>query len=322
MIAELRGLAEAGPFTPEDWVGSTVARFGSDGAGLSRLTDGRLLRDAIAERPQAYLGQAHVARFGADPQLLVKLLNPGQRIPVHAHPGREFARRHLGLAHGKTEAWIMVGTSAPRPLVYLGFRQAVTVERLHAWVRSQDSAAILDALNPIPVEPGDAILVPAGAPHAIGAGILLVELQEPADLSVLMEWRDLDVDGERDGHLGLGFEVALGCVDRTAFTPDRLESLRRGRAEENAGPVRPLFPAAAAPFFRAERIRPAGGEVRIECQYSILVVVDGRGRLQPSSGPPLELGRGDTILVPHGAGDCLLTGSIDCIRCMPPQAGA
>src|SRR5919197_5489370 len=101
-IARFRGAAAAEEDVPEDWVGSATAAFGSDTDGLSRLPDGRLFRDALAADPEPFLGRAHVGRFGADPALLVKLLDAGQRLPVHVHPDDEFAREHLDTKFGKT----------------------------------------------------------------------------------------------------------------------------------------------------------------------------------------------------------------------------
>ncbi len=118
-IAALRG-TEPADHTPEEWIGAANTTF--DGSrGLSRLADGRLVRDALEADPEAFLGPAHVRRFGADPALLVKLLDAGQRLPVHFHPGREFAARELGLAHGKTEAWLIVEAD-PGASVHVGSR--------------------------------------------------------------------------------------------------------------------------------------------------------------------------------------------------------
>jgi mannose-6-phosphate isomerase len=58
----------------------------------------------------------------------------------------------------------------------------------------------------------------------------------------------------------------------------------------------------------------------LEAQYAILVATDGAGELRPSSGDPLPVRRGDTILIPYAAGECFLSGPVDCIRCMPPQS--
>ena len=71
--------------------------------------------------PENWLGATHVATFGADTALLVKLLDAGQRLPVHCHPSNEFAAAHLDSRYGKTEAWIVVGTTGADPTVHIGF---------------------------------------------------------------------------------------------------------------------------------------------------------------------------------------------------------
>lgn len=309
-IAELRGdpTADTGP---EDWVASTTARFGAAPAGLTALPDGVLLRDAVAADPVGWLGAAHVAEFGADTALLVKLLDAGQRLPVHCHPSNGFAASHLDCRHGKTEAWLVIGTTGPDPTVYAGFRSEVPAERVARWVDEQDGPAMLAALNPIPVRPGDAVFVPAGLPHAIGAGVFIVELQQPTDFSVTLEWRGFlpDPDG---WHLGLGREAALSCVDRSAWSADRLSGLIR-RTDDRPGP---LLPADADPFFRADRVR-AG-----VCgpSFAVLVVLAGSGELRTSGGV-LPVRRGSTVVVPFGAGEVELRGDVVAVRCRPPLPG-
>jgi mannose-6-phosphate isomerase len=317
-IASFRGIPSTDDRAPEDWVGSTATMFGANGAGLSALPDGQLLRDAIAADPVAYLGPAHAAQYGADPALLVKLLDAGERLPVHFHPDQAFAQSRLGLVHGKTEAWLVVETRAERPTVWLGFQDDVDLDVLAGWVDRQERASMLEALNELTVGPGDCIFVPAGLPHAIGEGIFLVELQEPSDLSVLLEWTGFEVDGARDGHLGLGFDVALENVRRSALRGEELTELKRqtAAAPESRPGARTLLSPAASSFFRAERLRPAPA-VTLEPAFSILVVVDGEGRLETDGGT-VRLSRGETLLVPHAAGHGELTGLVDVIRCLPP----
>ena len=316
-IDELRGMAPeaAGAFLPEDWVGSTTTAFGSAGDGLTRLEDGRTLRAAIGEDPEGFLGRRHADAYGADPALLVKLLHAGQRLPVHLHPDRDFARRHLDCPWGKTEAWVVIGADGPEPVVHLGFREPMDPGRLAELVSGQRVDALLASLNAVPVASGDTVLVPAGTPHAIGQGVLLVELQEPTDFSVLLEWDGFAIDGPRQGHLGLGFELALRAVDRSGRAPAELDRLRAGR-----GPVRPgverLFPEEADPFFRAERLRPDPAAA-LEAAFSILVVTDGSGRLETGGGS-LELARGDTALVPFAAGSGEVRGRLEAVRALPP----
>jgi mannose-6-phosphate isomerase len=317
-IASFRGIPSTDDHAPEDWIGSTATMFGADGAGLSALPDGRLLRDAIGADPVAYLGPAHTAQYGTDSALLVKLLDAGERVPVHFHPDEEFARSHLGFPHGKTEAWVIVETRGERATVWLGFREDVELDVLAGWVDRQDRAAMLDALNELTVARGDCIFVPAGFPHALGEGVFLLELQEPSDLSVLLEWTGFDIDGRRDGHLGLGFDVALQSVRRDAVRGDELAELqqRTAVAPEARPGARTLLPAAANSFFRAELLHPAPA-VSLEPAFSIVVVVDGDGRLETEGGT-VTLSRGSSLLVPYAAGSGELTGSVDAIRCLPP----
>jgi mannose-6-phosphate isomerase len=320
-IDELRGTRPqaAGEVLPEDWIGSTTTASGSATDGLTRLEDGRTLREAIQADPEGFLGQRHADAYGASPALLVKLLHAGERLPVHSHPDRDFARRHLGCPWGKTEAWVIIGANGPEPVVHLGFREAMHLDRLTELVEEQQVKALLASLNTIPVAPGDTVLVPAGIPHAIGEGVLLVELQEPTDFSVLLEWDGFAVDGRRQGHLGLGFDLALRCVDRSSWSPAELARLRDRR-----GPVRPgverLLPAEADRYFRAERLRPDPAAA-LEAAFSTLVVTHGSGRLELPGGS-LDLDRGDTVLVPFAAGPGEIRGRLEAVRALPPSPEA
>jgi mannose-6-phosphate isomerase len=320
-IAELRGVPATDEHAPEDWVGSTSTAFGSDGSGLSRLPDGRLLRDALAADPEGFLGPAHAERLGPDTRLLVKLLDAGERLPVHFHPGRAFAREWLGSEHGKTEAWVIVSAD-PGADVRLGFHADVDVATVRDWIDRQDGDAMLAALRRVPVVAGDALLVPAGTPHAIGAGILLVELQEPTDFSVLMEMEPFGLTRGDGADLGLGWERALEALDTSGWDEAQLAAMRGRRrpAEGRAGALE-LLPADADPYFRAELLRPDPVS-ELDPGFSILVVLGGSGALTASEGSEVPVSRGSTLLVPHAAGACRLTGTLEALRCRPPDPGA
>jgi mannose-6-phosphate isomerase len=293
-----------------------TTRFGSATQGLSVLGDGRLLRDAVEAEPLAWLGAAHVEAYGAETDLLVKLLDVGQRLVVHVHPDRAFAQRHLGCRHGKSEAWIVLETAGDASVVYLGFRREVAEDELRRWVDTQDTTAMLDALNVVPVAPGDAIFVPAGVPHAIGEGMLLVELQEPTDFSILMEWKGFDIDGVVDGHLDLGFDLALSCVDRSPRSSAEVDALR-GPVVDSARAR--LLPTAADPYFRAERLRD-GAE--LPAGFAVVVTIAGSGSLSTEHGGALPLTRGDTVAIPHAAGAARVDGDVELICCLPPDPTA
>lgn len=299
-------------------MGSTTTIFGEETRGLSALPEGRSLRDAVAVDPEAFLGAAHAERYGADPALLVKLLHAGERLPVHCHPSRAFSRRHLDCPFGKTEAWVIVEVEGDRPAVHLGFRHDVDEPLLAGWVERQETEAMLGALHTLDVAPGDAVLVPAGVPHAIGAGVLLVELQEPTDFSVFLEWEGF-LDGPVDGHLGIGYDLALTCVDRSGFGDEAV-----ARLHQHARAARELRPGAWSVFapegdmyFRAERLLPRP-RVALEPSFSILVILDGEGRLETEHGGDLSLRRGDTVLVPYASGAASVGGAVEAIRCLPP----
>jgi mannose-6-phosphate isomerase len=200
--------------------------------------------------------------------------------------------------------------AGPGAAVYLGFSRDVEAAELAGWVRDQDVEAMLGVTNRVPVAPGDSVLCPAGTPHAIGAGILLVELQEPTDWSILLQWRGFPL-GPGDATLGLPLEEALACVGRSALGADRLAALR-GRPL--AGAVGSLLPAEADPFFVAERIRSGG---RLPAGYSVLIVTRGGGAIAAEQGAPVPVGRGSTVLIPHAAGPCALAGDFAAIRCSP-----
>ena len=139
-------------------------------AGLSRLADGRVLRDAVEADSDRWLGAPHLERFGTSTGLLVKLLDTSERLPVHAHPSRAFARRHLGSPFGKTEAWVVLATRGDEAEVWLGLRDPVEPREYRRWIEAQDTDALLGSLHRLPVHAGDTLFVPAGVPHAIGAG--------------------------------------------------------------------------------------------------------------------------------------------------------
>ncbi|MUL42010.1 carbohydrate kinase [Streptomonospora sp. PA3] len=323
-IAELRGGPPRCERSPEEWLASATPRFGAAPAGLSRLEDGSLLRDAITAAPEAWLGPAHLARFGAQPELLAKLLHAGERLPVHLHPDRAFARRHLSCGHGKTEAWVVLGAE-PSTTVHLGFSAPVERGELAGLVERQDTAGLLARMHEVPLERGDTVVVPAGVPHALGAGAFVLEVQEPTDFSILLDWRDYALDGAREGHLGLGFDTALDAVRRTPLSRAEVEALRVPGAlsAEAADRPRPLLVAEAAPYFRADLLRPPQqAAVTVPAGFGVLVVLDGRGELHGFGTGAFETARGDVLALPYAAGPLRLSGPVTAVLCRPPGPSA
>jgi len=321
-LAELRG-GPGGHHRPEEWLASTTTRAGQPEQGLSRLADGTLLRDAIEADAAAWLGPDHVAAFGTSTELLVKLLDAGQRLPVHLHPNRAFSRRHLGLPHGKTEAWIVLDASEGAE-VRLGFADTMALSDVRALVDKQDSAALVGSLVARTVRPGDGVLVPAGLPHCIDAGIFVLELQEPTDLSILLEWDGFAVSGPDDAHLGLGLDTALQALELSALTPSDLDRLvlpgEDGVRDRGSG-LASLLPATADAYFRAHRVSGRSPEAPvIEAGFAVVLLTSDSGRLVTTAGDELVVTRGDVAVVPWAAGPWQLHGDVDALVCRPPVA--
>jgi len=308
-ITDFRGEPPAGDHEPEDWVASVTTVAGEQSVGRSSLPDGRLLAEALVADPVEWLGQAHVERWGADPLLLVKLLDAGQRLPVHAHPAGDFARRHLGRAHGKAEAWYILHGGE----VHLGLTRDVGDAELAGFLEPADGEELLDLMHQVTVKPGDVVYVPPGVLHAIGDGVFLVEVQEPEDLSILLEWAGFDLDGRRDGHLGLGYPLALQAVERRGRSSEEVARLVRP-----AGTGASVLPAEADAYFRMERVM-IDGAAELAPGFAVLVVTDGSLTLETAAGV-LDLPRGTTAVAPHSAGTLRVSGRGELLACRPPSA--
>jgi mannose-6-phosphate isomerase len=322
-IDRFRG--EPGAAGPEDWVGSVtpfpanLLPAGADRSiGVSRLGDGGLLDVAVRADPVGWLGPSLAGLYETEPGLLVKLLDAGERLPVHCHPTRAFAQAHLGSRFGKNEGWIVIAAE-PEARIWLGFVREATIGELRHWVDTQDAAAMLAVLNKLEVVAGDVFYVPAGLPHAIGPGVTIVELQEPTSFSILAEHDPFGVNAH-DATLGLGWEVALSCFDLSATTGAKLQSLRPAMhtvASVSGGTVSRLFGEEAEPYFQAYRARSVSSLPLGPAEFRVLVVEQGEGRIAFAGGA-VGVKAGETWVVPHGAGQLDAEGALELIVCCPP----
>jgi mannose-6-phosphate isomerase len=263
--------------------------------------------------PENWLGREHLDFFGASTEVLVKLLDPDQRLPVHFHPNRKFSKEYLSLGHGKTEAWIILDAPV-NATVGLGFKEEFTKEEILRLVTTLDSTALLASLHKVNVRKGDAILVPSGVPHAIGPGIFLLELQEPTDLSVLLEWNDFAVDGAKDGHLGLGFDCVL---DALRYSPISIEEMRTLISHDNLGGTsdKHIFSEASNPYFRADFL--TGNLNDIDSGFAVLLVLDGVGKVDFSNHSSIAVSKGDALVIPSSAGSWGISEACGLV-CRPP----
>ena len=147
-------------------------------------------------------------------------------------------------------------------------------------------------------------------------GIFVLELQEPTDLSALLEWTDFAVDGVKDGHLGLGFDLVL---DSLSYDPIPVDEARKLVVHDRlfTSSDSSVFTDVADPYFRADFLTGTGSKV--EPGFSILLVLTGSGSIKFDSADSIEVQRGDAVLVPYSAGGWELNGA-NGVVCRPPLA--
>jgi mannose-6-phosphate isomerase len=335
-LDRLAGLgAPADTSFPEDWVGSVTR---ATNAGREHLADEGLSRvvvagtehafdQLLASDPDYFLGAAHVARFGAEPRLLVKLIDSAIRLHFQVHPTSEFARLRLGAASGKTEAYHVLATRPETDArLYLGFQRPPSRDALRRLIETQDIAALEACFDPIAVRPGDTFLVPGGTPHALGAGLLLVEIQEPSDLVVRFEFeRGGHVLPERARFMGRDLELCLDVFDlaprplervdrENRLAPRRLRELGLGSWQEE------LIGPAHTPCFRVRRSLLADAVEKTESEPAIVIVTSGACTLAAGGGTH-ALRFGDKVFLPAGLGPVSLRpspGGCALLECLPP----
>jgi mannose-6-phosphate isomerase len=316
LLDEFRGVPAADASDgdrPEDWVGSATRAWTPPGSSATDegLGDadigGEVARvsDLLVEDPVAVAGAETVNRFGVTTGVLVKLLDAAVRLPIHCHPSREFARRHLASPFGKAEAWIILRTRAgeddPPPTVRIGFRRDVGRDELIDWIEAGRTEVLLDAMHERPTRAGDVWFIPPGVPHAIGAGIFMLEVEEPSDFSIVAETRDVPIH-PADAHLGLGWGVAIDAFDREGHDDSWVDGLVRHPVPANAPSEISLADPPALSFFQADRLTIGTTPSRLSGEPRFLVgaVLSGEGSVRTEVGH-LAISAGDTFALPAAA---------------------
>lgn len=323
----------------EDWIASTtraVNRGREDVTeGLSAVRVGhdpapRDLAALIALDPEYFLGADHVRKHGPQPQLLVKFLDSGTRLHFQVHPTREFARRVLGAPSGKTEAYYVLGTrdvpGERAGYIYVGFQRPPTPAQLRACILEQDIAAIEACFDPIAVRPGDTFIIPGGTPHALGAGVFMVEIQEPSDLVIRFEFERAGyVLPEAARFMGRDIDFALSVFNfaplpaaelerRVRCAPRRIRTLgAHSWREALIGPER-------TDCFRVERTR-LGEPVEQAEDGAAIVIVTAGAVMAEAGGERHRLDTYEKCFLPAGLGPVKFTpvhGTAELLACSPP----
>ena len=218
---------------PENWIASCIEGNGrvyhSPGHGISKIRLGDKFvsfPEYLNEHAIELLGEKHLLRYGADPAVLVKLLDSAEQLPLQVHPTKDDARKYLHSSYGKTEAWLVLATreiNGESPYLLVGFN-----DKLDPEVFTKESLAGrfergLAMLNRIAVRPGDTIIIRGGVPHAIGPGVTMVEIMEPSDWVIIPEIECCGVSlNEKQRFMGIKPETAVGMFEFVPRTPEQI----------------------------------------------------------------------------------------------------
>jgi mannose-6-phosphate isomerase len=172
----------------------------------NRVINGAYSGSTIGEL-RSKLGSDLMGHVPADQlfPLLTKLIDAQDVLSVQVHPDDEFARRVEHQPYGKTECWYILDAKPDAHLIY-GFNRDITVDE---YKRLVAEGSLDKVLRQLPVQPGDVVYLPARTVHAIGAGIVLFELQQTSDVTYrIYDWNRRDSSGKtRELHVDKALQV-------------------------------------------------------------------------------------------------------------------
>jgi mannose-6-phosphate isomerase len=224
--------------------------------------------------------------------ILVKMIDAAQTLSVQVHPDDAYARVHEH-DHGKNELWIVLD-SAPDAYLYVGFSRDVAKEEVR---RRVEDGTIEAVLHKVPTHAEDFVYIPAGTVHAIGAGNLILEVQQSSNATYrLYDYQRLDANGRlRPLHISKALDVLNGRRYDAAVPPLSPQGER----------------AAECPYFGVS-IRTVEGSFTLpmaDGRFASVVCVRGEGRLR-RDGRETALRPGDSLYLPAGDMPAEINGNL------------
>lgn len=255
---------------------------------------GKTLAELIDQSPEWLLGEA--AAGGRFP-LLLKYLDCHRVLSVQVHPDDAYGATLVPPDLGKTEAWYIVAAE-PESVVYAGLQPGVDRAALEAAVAAGETEKLLHSFHP---EPGDCVFIPAGTVHALGAGLVVAEIQQSSDTTFrLFDWNRLDAEGNsRPLHI----ERALDVID---YETGPVEP-HRG-AEAVGGGWQQLV---ACDKFVLSQLRGGTGELGGDRKFHLLTVPRGRAELRTGDDSLTTLETGQSVLLPAASERASITAADD-----------
>ena len=255
---------------------------------------GQPLSALIARYGSRLLGKKVIERFGTEFPLLVKIIDARRDLSVQVHPDDELARKRHN-CNGKTEMWYILDTT-PDAKIYAGLSRQLTPE---TYRRDVEAKTIMDDITANESHPGDVFFLPAGRVHAIGAGNLLLEIQQTSDIT----YRIYDYD-RRDANGNprqLHTELAADAIDYTVY-PDY-----RSQPRELAPGMMSL---ASCRYFDVRLLTVDGPRDIDYAPDSFVIITCTDGNIEVDCDNSVTMMKpGETILVPADRPDLTVTGN-------------
>jgi mannose-6-phosphate isomerase len=277
--------------TGESWELSSV-----DG-DVSVVSNGQLagksLTDLIDLNPEALLGTRVYERFGKQFPLLFKYLDAREDLSIQVHPDDILAKeRHNSF--GKTEMWYVMQADPDSKLI-VGFKEDSNAA---AYIENLENKTLLSILDYVEVQQGDVFFLETGTVHAIGAGLVIAEIQQTSDITYrLYDFDRVDASGnQRELHV----ELALDAINY-----DKIDTYKRYNKVNNVSNM-----VVDCPYFTTNFI-PLHGNMAIHKSgesFTVLMCVDGHFTFTYKENTYNYM-KGDTVLIPAELHSFMLTGT-------------
>ena len=245
---------------------------------------GKNLKELISEFKSDLVGENIYSHFGEKFPLLIKFIDAKEALSIQLHPNDTLAKeRHNSF--GKTEMWYVMQADKNANLI-VGFQKEVSSED---YIKHLETKSLLDILNVDEVQKGDVYFIPTGRVHAIGAGVLLAEIQQTSDVTYrIYDWDRPNPDGTfRDLHT----EEAIDAIDYSANDSYKTEYSKKENISSEI---------VSCQYFTTN-VLPIKGEISINHQekdsFVIYMCVEGNVTFQYENQTE-KLKTGETILVP------------------------
>lgn len=230
--------------------------------------------------------------------VLVKLIDAKDRLSIQVHPDDAYARAH-GSSFGKTEMWYIVDCE-PGASLYYGFNHSIAKEEFR---RRIENNTLEEVLNKVPVHRGDVFFIEAGTLHAIGAGILIAEIQQSSNLTYRI------YDYGRPGKDGKPRELHIAqALDVTRLERPQRSARPQGEPEAFPGGVSTLLASCDIFTVREMELHDAKFTVGEESFHSLLCL-SGEASLLRRGGEELKLKKGSSVFLPAGCGPYRIRGN-------------